>query len=106
MLNPDIIEDFPNGLIDNVVYGFGKMVKRRHRWQDMSSHIGGIGHQSQVALVKGGFADHQDKLSFFFKGHIGGTDDQILIVGMGDTGQGFNGTGNHHHGIGQKRPRG
>ena len=96
------VEHLADRLIHDVFYGLRMMVKGRHRWQDVGTHVGGPGHQLQMPFVQRGLPDHQDQPSFLFQGDVRGPDQQIFRVGVGDPGQCFNGAGRHDHAVRQK----
>jgi hypothetical protein len=106
VLDAEVVEDLADGLIDNVFDGLGLMVKGGHRWQNVGSHIGGQAHQPQMAFVQRRFPDDQNQLALLFQGHIGSPHQQVFVVRVGDARQGFDGAGNHHHALGEKRSAG
>ena len=53
-----------------------------------------------------GFPEHQSQFAFFLELNIGGPDQQVFIIGMGDPGQGFHRARRHYHAHGLKGPAG
>ena len=51
MLYAKVIKYLSNGLINNVIYGLGLMIKRWYRGQYMGAHVRGHSHEPEMPLM-------------------------------------------------------
>jgi hypothetical protein len=51
VLNAKVIKYFSNGLINNVIYGLGLMIKRGYGGQNVGAHVRGHGHEPEMPLM-------------------------------------------------------
>src|SRR5713101_5352734 len=52
VLDVKLVEDFPDGLIDEVIHGRRAVIEGRHRRQNDCAHLRGADHVAQVAQMK------------------------------------------------------
>ena len=98
-----MVEHPSDALVNDIGDGFGLVIESRHRWMDDGADVRGLGHQFQMALIKGRFANHQNQGPALLQGHVGGPDHQVVGKGMGDAGKGFYRAGCDHHAPGGAR---
>ena len=84
VFDAEIVKDLPNGLIDDVFDGLGLMIKGWHRREDVGAHVRRHGHESEMPLVKRGLPDQEGQFAFFFECDIGGPDQEVFCIGIGD----------------------
>src|ERR1019366_3242220 len=78
------VEDAVDAAIDQVVDGLRVVIEARDRRGDDGAHFRQCRHVSEVAKVKGAFANHQDQFAPLFQGDVGGTDHQVGTDAAGD----------------------
>jgi len=57
VLNPQVIEDLADGLVDNVLNSLGVMIEGWCGGQYKAAQVSGRGHELKVALVQRRFTD-------------------------------------------------
>lgn len=106
MFDTEQVEGAADALTHQILDRPWARIKRRHRWKDHRARIGGAAHQVDVTGVIGGFTDHQNQPAALLEADVGGADDQVVGVGVGDSRQGFDGTRRNQHAPGPVRPTG
>ena len=66
MLYTEVVKDFADGLVDDIINRFGLVIEGGYRWQQMGSHLSRHGHQPKVTDMQRCFSDHQCQFAFFF----------------------------------------
>jgi len=100
MIDIEEVKDLSDGMVDKIINRLGAKVESRHGREQNGTHPACLEHELDVALVERGFPDHQNELPPLFQGYIGCPGQEVVIIGMGNSGKRFNGTGNDHHPIG------
>ena len=54
----ELVQDFPYGLVNDVIYSFGFVIKRRDWRQYYAAHFRHCRHVSQMAKVERGFSHY------------------------------------------------
>jgi len=58
-------------------------------------------HVFDVDQTQRCFAGYQDQLFLFFQNHVGGAEQDVFAITVGDAGHGAHGAGDHNHGVGR-----
>lgn len=59
MFNTHEIQHLSNRLVNNIIYGFGMMIKRWDRRDNMGFHISGLGQLAQMPFMQRSFPEQQ-----------------------------------------------
>jgi hypothetical protein len=100
---PEKIENLSYRVIDEVVDRFRMEIEGRREGEQDGPCPARLKHQLEMTLVKRGFTDDQNKPPPLFEGDICCPYQEIFIVGVGNAGEAFDGTRDHHHPV---RPEG
>lgn len=89
------------GLIDEIGDGPGPVVEAGRWRHDHRPHLRRLEHQPQMSLMKRGFPNQKDEFPVLLEGNIGGADEEIVVIRMGNAREGLDGTGgdDHSHGF-------
>ena len=85
MLDAEQIQRTANTLADQFLNAFRFGIKCRHRWKDDGASLGRAAHQFDMTGMIRGFTDHQDQTTPFLERNVGGPDDQVFRITVGDT---------------------
>ena len=92
------VHDLLHGLRAGVEGGIGRQDRRAGQQQQFEV--------LDVDQVQRRFAGHQDELLLLLQHHIGGAQQDVLAVAVGDAAQRAHGAGNHDHRVGRVRAAG
>jgi hypothetical protein len=97
VVDPKEVKDLSNGMVDEIVNGLWVKIEGRDRRKQDGPHPACPNHQFKVTLMEWSFTNTKNKFSFFLQCHIGRSDQEILIIGVCNSGKASNGTGDDHH---------
>ena len=84
VLDMEQIEDFPDRMINQIIYGFGMEVESRDRRKNEHPEVGEIHHQVEMAFVKGCLPNCKNQFSSFLNRYIRCPDEKIQIERIGN----------------------
>src|SRR5262249_2250588 len=102
VLDVELIEDFADRLIDEVLHGLRLMVEGGHRRENDRSHLGGQHHIAQVPEVKRRLAGNEHQLAPFLQCDVGRAHQKVLAEGVGDPRESLHRAGCDDHPVGLK----
>ena len=105
-VEPEQIEDSPEGVVDHLIDRLRLGVECRDRRRDYRAHFRQCRHRAQMTGVERGFADHQHQAAAFLQRDVGGARQQGRRDPGGDLGHAADRARRHHHADRRKRARG
>lgn len=106
MGDAELIKRPADALADDVAERLGSVVERRHRRQDDGPDLSRARHQTQVSEVQRRLAEHQHQRPALLQGDVGGADEQVLRIAVGDTRERLDRAGGDDHARGLERAAG
>jgi len=100
------VQDSCDGAQYNVLDGLRPIIKGGHRRQDHGPHFRKLDQAAKVSEMERGLTNYEHEPASFLEGHVGGSQQKVVRVRVGDVGKGFHRTGRDHHAVGRERPAG
>src|SRR4030042_1197306 len=84
VLDMEQIEDFPDRMINQIIYGFGMEVESRDRRKNDHPEVGEIHHQVEMSFMKGCLPHCKNQFSSFFNRYVCRPNEKIDIKRVGN----------------------
>ncbi len=93
------IEDFPYGLVHQIINGPWLTIECGNRWKNDRACVACPNHQFKMSLVERRFSYREHQPPSFLQHNVGGACQQIVVVRIGNTGERLYGTGGDDHAV-------
>lgn len=97
-----LVENLGRRVVDQVADRSRTGIEARHRGKNHRPGLGRLGHQTKMAEMERCLTDHHDQFAALFQTNVGGSSDEIGVVGICHRAQSLYRAGGYHHPIGHE----